>query len=301
MGLLSVIIETEDLSKYYDDVPAVKNLSIQVESGATGLLGPNGAGKSTLIRILLGLIRPSAGGAKVLNCDIKREDIKIREKIGYMPEHECLIENMTAVEFVTYMGVLRGLPQDDALQRAHETLYYAGIREERYREIKEFSSGMKQRVKLAQALVHDPSILFLDEPANGMDPLGREEMLTIIKDISEKGKDVLLSSHILPDVEKVCGNMLLMNRGELVVQGKIHDLLEDTGVIDVRVKKDPGRLVEGVPCEYEVLGNTIKITTYPEDIYVKLLRNAAQRGIQIRYLSNARNSLEDLFLDLLGD
>ncbi len=301
MGLLSVIIETEGLSKYYNEIPAVENLSIRVKEGTTGLLGPNGAGKSTLIRVLLGLISLSTGEAKVLNYDIKKEDIKIREKIGYMPEHDCLIENMDGVDFVTQMGIIRGLPRSDALQRAHETLYYAGIEEERYRNIGEYSSGMKQRIKLAQALVHDPQVLFLDEPTNGMDPLGRDEMLTIIKDISSKGKDILLSSHILPDVEKVCENVVLMNKGKLVVEGDITGLLEDEGRVEVRVKKNPEMLLNDLDCDYEILGNTVKIERYPDTIYSDIFKNAAKYNIQIRYISNARNSLEELFVSLLGD
>ncbi|MEA1993185.1 MAG: ABC transporter ATP-binding protein [Euryarchaeota archaeon] len=295
------VIETEKLSKYYGHVAAVNKLSIKVGKGTTGLLGPNGAGKSTLIRLLLGLIRPSSGKGAVLTHDIKTEGIMIREKIGYMPEHDCLIENMDGVDFVTCMGIIRGLPRDDALQRAHETLYYAGIKEERYREIKEYSAGLKQRIKLAQALVHDPQVLFLDEPTNGMDPLGRDEMLTIIKDISSKGKDVLLSSHILPDVEKVCENVLLINKGKLVVEGKITDLLEDEGIIEVRVKKDPERLLDGMDCDYEILGNTVKIERYPETIHSDLFKNAIENKIQIRHISNARNSLEELFVSLMGD
>lgn len=296
-----MIIGTENLSKYYDHIPAIKELSIKVEEGATGLLGPNGAGKSTLIRVLLGLLQPSSGDGIVLNFDIKKEGVKIREKIGYMPEHDCLIKNMTAVNFVTYMGVIRGLPKDDALQRAHETLYYAGIGEERYREIKEYSSGMKQRVKLAQALVHDPEILFLDEPTNGMDPFGRDEMLVIIEDISKKGKNVLLSSHILPDVEEVCDKVILINKGELVVEGHISDLLENKNILEIRVKKDPEILLKNIECRYEIFGNTIKIKDYSDNIYSKLLKNAAENNIQIRYISDVRNSLEDLFVNLLGD
>ena len=296
-----MIIRTDNLSKYYDHIPAIRELSIKIEEGATGLLGPNGAGKSTLIRVLLGLLQPSSGDGTVLNFDIKKEGVKIREKIGYMPEHDCLIGNMTAVAFVTYMGVIRGLPKDDALQRAHETLYYAGIGEERYRKIKEYSSGMKQRVKLAQALVHDPEILFLDEPTDGMDPFGRDEMLAIIKDISKKGKNVLLSSHILPDVEEVCDKVILINKGELVVEGSISELLENKNILEVRVKKDPEILLKNIECRYEIFGNTIKIEDYPDNIYSKLLKNAAENNIQIRYISDARNSLEDLFVNLLGD
>ena len=296
-----MIIGTDNLSKYYDHIPAIRELSIKIEEGATGLLGPNGAGKSTLIRVLLGLLQPSSGDGTVLKFDIKKEGVKIREKIGYMPEHDCLIGNMTAVAFVTYMGVIRGLPKDDALQRAHETLYYAGIGEERYRKIKEYSSGMKQRVKLAQALVHDPEILFLDEPTDGMDPFGRDEMLAIIKDISKKGKNVLLSSHILPDVEEVCDKVILINKGELVVEGSISELLENKNILEVRVKKDPEILLKNIECRYEIFGNTIKIEDYPDNIYSKLLKNAAENNIQIRYISDARNSLEDLFVNLLGD
>ena len=160
---------------------------------------------------------------------------------------------------------------------------------------------MKQRIKLAQALVHDPEILFLDEPTNGMDPFGREEILEIIKDISKKGKNVLLSSHILPDVEGVCDNVILINKGELVVEGKIKELLERKNMLEIRVKRNPEELLKNIECEYEIFGNTIKIKDYPRNIYSEILKNAAENNIQIRYMSDVRNSLENLFINLLGD
>ena len=182
--------------------------------GAVGLLGPNGAGKSTLLKSLLGFIVPDKGSMKVLDMDVATSPLEIRARIGYMPESDSHIPGMNAVSFVAYCGQLSGLPAADAMQRAHEVLYYVGLGEARYRNIETYSTGMKQRIKLAQAIVHDPDLLFLDEPTNGMDPKGRDEMLELIHDLAHnKNVNLILSSHLLPDVEFTCDHVVVMDKG----------------------------------------------------------------------------------------
>ena len=199
---------------------ALSDVSASFPEGAVGLLGPNGAGKSTMLKALLGLIKPDNGRITVLDFDVAVSPLEIRARVGYMPENDAQIPGMSAVAFVAYCGELSGLPAADAMQRAHEVLYYVGLGEARYRNVETYSTGMKQRIKLAQALVHDPDLLLLDEPTNGMDPKGRDEMLALIRDIAHnKHISLILSSHVMPDVESVCDAVVVMNRGQVVMQG----------------------------------------------------------------------------------
>jgi ABC-2 type transport system ATP-binding protein len=178
------IIDLEGVSVRYGKNAALRDVSVSFPSGAVGLLGPNGAGKSTLLKSVLGLLVPERGRLRVLGLDVRHSPLQIRRRIGYMPESDAHIPGMNAVAFVAYCGELAGLPRADAMQRAHEVLYYVGLGEARYRNVEQYSTGMKQRIKLAQALVHDPELLFLDEPTNGMDPKGRDEMLELVRDIA---------------------------------------------------------------------------------------------------------------------
>ena len=193
-----MLIEIKNVSLFFGTNAALDNLSLEVQGGAVGLLGPNGAGKSTLLKTLLGFVKPNQGTATVFGLDVQMNPLEIRKQVGYMPEDECLIPGMNAVQLVSYAGELCGMPRRDALQRHMKVLYYVGLDEERYRTVDGYSTGMKQRVKLAQALVHDPKLLLLDEPTNGMDTSGREEMLELVKDIAtDKNINVILSSHLL--------------------------------------------------------------------------------------------------------
>jgi ABC-2 type transport system ATP-binding protein len=223
-----MLIEIKNVSLFFGTTTALDNLSLEVQGGAVGLLGPNGAGKSTLIKTLLGFVKPNQGSAAVFGMDVGKQPMEIRRQVGYMPEDECLIPGMTAVQLVSYAGELCGMPKRDALQRAHEVLYYVGLDEERYRTVDEYSVGMKQRVKLAQALIHDPKLLLLDEPTNGMDTHGREEMLELVKDIAtNKSINVILSSHLLPDVEFACEEIIALSHGsvaEAAVVGYPHEI-----------------------------------------------------------------------------
>ncbi|MEE8378109.1 MAG: ABC transporter ATP-binding protein, partial [Candidatus Aminicenantaceae bacterium] len=207
-------IDIQNITFQYGKTKALDSVSLNLPKGAIGLLGPNGAGKSTLLRILLGFLVPDKGDGSVLGYDIRKQQSMIRRYVGYMPEDDCLIPGMDAVSFTSYLGELSGMPQQEAMKRAHEVLFYVGLEESRYRRLETYSSGMKQRLKLAQALVHDPRLIFLDEPTSGLDPHGRQEILELIIDISSK-KDiqVLISSHILSDIEATCNYVVILNKG----------------------------------------------------------------------------------------
>src|SRR5687767_14465430 len=219
---MAEVVRLDRVSVKYGRQWALRDVTAVFPGGAVGLLGPNGAGKSTMIKALLGLLAPDGGEMRVLGLDVKAAPLQIRARIGYMPESDAHIPGMNAVSFVAYCGELAGLPRADAMQRAHEVLYYVGLGEARYRNVETYSTGMKQRIKLAQALVHDPDLLFLDEPTNGMDPRGREEMLELIRDLAEnKGMDVIVSSHLLPDVEYTCKYVVVLDKGAIAASGPI--------------------------------------------------------------------------------
>src|SRR6187431_1399331 len=234
------VVEADHLSVRYGKNVALNDITAVFPPGAVGLLGPNGAGKSTLLKSLLGFLVPEKGSMKVLGLDVASSPLEIRERIGYMPESDSHIPGMNAVSFVAYCAQLSGLPATDAMQRAHEVLYYVGLGEARYRNLETYSTGMKQRIKLAQAIVHDPDLLFLDEPTNGMDPKGRDEMLELIHDLGHnKGVSLILSSHLLPDVEYTCDHVVVMDKGQIATQGPINELKGPTGrVYELRVKGD---------------------------------------------------------------
>lgn len=300
-------IEIKNVSVFFGTNPALDDLSVELEGGAVGLLGPNGAGKSTLIKMLLGFVQPNRGAAKVFDLDVQTEQVAIRQRVGYMPEDDCLIPQMNAVQLVAYAGELCGMPFRDAMQRAHEVLFYVGVDEERYRPISGYSVGMRQRVKLGQALVHDPKLLLLDEPTNGMDTSGREEMLELVKDISaDKGIDVLLSSHLLPDVESACKSVIALSHGSLVVQGEIEELRKNHGqAFDLKIVGDRDVYVaalERYPYDTELRPNghvrvTSKATDQTEGTF--FFKLAHETGVQLRQLREVRHSLEDVFADAM--
>src|ERR1700722_7891918 len=222
-----MLFQFEGVTKTYGSVVALDNLSVTAPAGAIGLLGPNGSGKTTMIRSLLGLTRVDRGSGQVLGMDFRRRQLDIRRAVGFVPEDECLFPVVLGVEFVTYAGELVGMSTKDAMQRAHEVLDYVGLGEARYRKAESYSTGMKQRLKLASAIVHDPTLLILDEPTNGMDPAGREDLLELARDLSRrKGMSLLFSSHLLPDVEAVCDYVVVLGGGGLLTQGNIRELKE---------------------------------------------------------------------------
>src|SRR6187551_3684618 len=242
------IVQLDRVTVRYGRQQALRDVSATFPPGAVGLLGPNGAGKSTMLRALLGFVVPDQGQMRVLDLDVKHAALQIRSRIGYMPESDAHIPGMNAVSFVAYCGALSGLPHSDAMQRAHEVLYYVGLGEARYRNVETYSTGMKQRIKLAQALVHDPDLLFLDEPTNGMDPKGRDEMLELIRDLGHnKNVNLILCSHLLPDVEFTCDRVVVMDKGRIAAQGPIAELKGPRGsVYEVRPKLDTDRLVSAL-------------------------------------------------------
>ncbi len=310
-----MVITLKNLSVSYGTRPALDSLSLEVKGGAIGLLGPNGAGKSTLLKTLLGFVPPTEGSAAIFGMDIQTHALAIRQQVGYMPEDDCLIPGMNAVQLVAYAGELCGMPARDALQRAHEVLYYVGVDEERYRPVGEYSTGMKQRVKLAQALVHDAKLLFLDEPTNGMDTSGREEMISLVKDISaNKGINTILSSHLLPDVETACQEVIALHDGRVVVHGNIEALKkqqhrafdlkivggsEDAGVAYVRALERNRYLAElksGGRLRVTTRENARTDETDPRCFF----RLALECGIQLRQLREVKHSLEDIFAEAIG-
>ena len=289
----------------YGKILALDNFTVNVPSGIVGLLGPNGAGKSTFIKAILGLLVPDKGEIKIAGRDPVTESGVVRDMIGYLPEHDCLIESFTAIDFVTYMGQISGMRKRDAMPRSHEMLDFVGIGEERYRLISSYSTGMKQRVKLAQAIVHDPKILFLDEPTNGMDPRGREEMLDLIRKISDSDKSILVSSHILEDMEKVSDHAMIISQGRLITQGNLDKLLagkENLKFVTVR-GKEPAMMnyVKLLKESYDVRsvtqesGQTTIVFMNPGDGNL-LFKLGEEANVQLRAYSPERSTLEDIFI-----
>jgi len=278
-------------------------------TGAVGLLGPNGAGKSTMIKSLLGFIVPLQGQMRVLGLDVAVSPVEVRARIGYMPENDAHIPGLTAVQFVSYCGELAGLPRSDATQRAHEVLYYVGLGEARYRTVDTYSTGMKQRIKLAQALVHDPDLLFLDEPTNGMDPKGRDEMLELVRDLAHnKGINLILSSHLLPDVEYTCDEVVVMDKGRIAASGPIEALKQPRGrVYELRVKT-PGDLeaffdhlrAAGLDC-HSTDDDVVRVFVPGEGGARQLFALASSAGVQVRHLRPSVPTLEDVFAHAVGE
>ena len=302
-------IQTSGLIKRYGDVIALDQVDLAVPRAAVGLLGPNGAGKSTLLKILLGLTKPNGGDAMVLGKDAVRDGRQLRARLGYMPEADTLLEGATAADFVSHMAEMSGLPRRAARQRAADVLYQVGLNEERYRLIKGFSTGMRQRVKLAQAIVHDPELVFLDEPTNGLDPLGRDEMLTLIDRIHRQlGILVVLSSHILDDVERVCDYVVVLDGGRVVASQPMHVPEDVAADLHVRVDGDPSpflRALEGFGGAVRSAGIEFSsdefVVERDGDRTLDLVRNAAAESkSSLRLLRSATRSLEDLYVDSVG-
>jgi ABC-2 type transport system ATP-binding protein len=303
------VVELEGVTVVYGAQRALQDVTARFAAGAVGLLGPNGAGKSTMIKALLGFVRPAAGRMRVLGYDVAVSPLDIRARVGYMPEGDAHIPGMNAVSFVAYCGELAGLPRVDAMQRAHEVLFYVGLGEARYRNVETYSTGMKQRIKLAQALVHDPDLLFLDEPTNGMDPKGRDEMLELVRDLAHrKNVNVIVSSHLLPDVEFTCDDVVVMDKGRVAAAGPIEALKQPRGrVYELRVKAagDVDPFLEtlrtaGLEChatEEDVMRVFVPGDGGARDIF----RLAAGAGVQVRHLRPSVPTLEDVFAHAVGE
>ena len=297
-----LVVQTSDLSKRFGAVQALDRASLAVPPGCTGLLGPNGAGKSTLIKLLLGLLKPDRGSARVEGFDPTEQPLALRAVVGYMPEHDCLPSDWLAQDFVRYMGELHGLPSRVAIQRASDTLYHVGLGEERYRAIGGFSTGMKQRVKLAQALVHDPRVMLLDEPTNGLDPGARDEMLALIDRIAHEMEiNVLLSSHLLADIERVADSVVILNGGHVAAQGVLRELMTATPAITVRTQEAIAPLaralrMRGYAVDAVGAGREAHVEYESDDVYDAIRDAAVETDAAITHLKRRTLSLEDVYL-----
>lgn len=298
-------IEVKDIHFSYGKIKALEGITLDLSQDAIGLLGPNGAGKSTLIRILLGFLYPDKGDGRILDYDIKQQQSFIRKYVGYMPEDDCFIPELDAVSFTSYLGELSGMPRQEAMKRAHEALYYVGLEESRYRKVETYSGGMKQRLKLAQAIVHDPKLMFLDEPTAGLDPQGRNEILELIMDISSK-KDiqVLISSHILPDIELTCSYVVILNKGKLATQGEISKLKEIRDLYEIKIKGEAEGFLQklrDIKCRVEIMEEgLLKVYLPPNQDKQEIFRIAAEKNVQMRHFVKSESSLEDLFAKVVG-
>ena len=300
----TAVIETRALTKVYPgDVTALADLTVSVAPGVTGLVGANGAGKSTLIKILLGLIPPTKGQAKVLGHDCQTSGEMIRTLLGYMPEHDCLPPDVTATEFVTHLGRMSGLPPTVAKERAAESLRHVGLHEERYRLIGTYSTGMKQRVKLAQALVGDPRLLLLDEPTNGLDPAGRSAMLELIERIgAEFGISIVVASHLLGEIEQICDHLVAIEAGRLLRADTITSFTKASAVLAVEVEEGLVQLLQelkarGLAATIQRDQRVLLVPLGGDDTYDVVRDAVADLALPLCRLEQRRHQVEELFRD----
>ncbi|MGH8951842.1 MAG: ABC transporter ATP-binding protein [Acidimicrobiia bacterium] len=292
------VLEVADLTHDYGEVVALQSLTLDVPPGVTGLVGANGAGKTTLLRLMLGLLHPTSGTMQVLGHDPQQEPLVVRSRIGYMPEGECLPKDQTAADFVSYAAQLAGLPPQEAKRRSSETLFLVGLEEERFRFIGDFSTGMQQRVKLAQAIVHDPDLLLLDEPASGLDPEGRQQMLDLIKRLARFEINVIVSSHVLTDIEQTCDWVVMLDAGRLLRSGPLQGF-EKLGTVLVEVLEHPDQMaahIEAGGLEVVVEGRRLMVGPGDETIEGIVLAAAAETGSGLVRMIRGSASLEDLFM-----
>jgi ABC-2 type transport system ATP-binding protein len=296
------LIRTVRLTKRFARVTALDGLDLELEPGIIGLVGANGAGKSTLIKILLGLLQPTSGSGEVMGFDVFRQGSELRQFVGYMPEHDCLPTEVSATEFVTHMAQISGLPRSSARERTAETLRHVGLFEERYREMRGYSTGMKQRVKLAQALVHDPKLMFLDEPTNGLDPEGRDEMLHLIRRIgTEFGIAIVLSSHLLSEIERVCDHLVEIEDGRLVRSAPMTTLTAPTSVLAIEVDGDVGQLADRLREQGVAVnrGGRFLFVQKEDDALLDVIRDSVvELELGLVRLEQGRRRLEELFRSL---
>jgi ABC-2 type transport system ATP-binding protein len=295
------VIATAALTKRYPRVTALDELTVEVGPGVTGLVGANGAGKSTLLKILLGLIRPTAGSAIVLGHDVVTGGEAVRALVGYMPEHDCLPPDVSATEFVVHLGQMSGLPATAARERAADVLRHVGLDEARYRPIGGYSTGMKQRVKLAQALTHDPQLVLLDEPTNGLDPASRDEMLTLVRRIgTEFGIPVLITSHLLGELEHVCDHIVVLDGGRLLRSESKAALTSETGVLAVEVQdlssRDRlGAALDRAGARVRADGPLVLVEIADEETYDLVRDVIADLGLGLVRIEPHRHRLEEVF------
>ena len=302
----SELIVTDSLTKFYGQIKGIEDISVKIPSGNVAFLGPNGAGKTTLIRLLLGILRPTKGTAEVLGYDIKHDIHQVRDRIGYVPEfNTSFIPDMTAMKFVAFCGRMNGLSQSESKQRASDSMFYVGLDEERYRKLGTFSLGMKQKVKLATALVHDPEIIICDEPTNGLDPSGRTQMLSLIRSLQKKeGKNIIMSSHLLNDVEQIADHTLVFSQGSIRAQGDIKKLTANKrSTISVKVRRNQDKFLQALNdkgLESWLDGHYVEVKM-SQEVEKEIFKIANAAEADIRYLGNRASTLEDVFVNLFNE
>jgi ABC-2 type transport system ATP-binding protein len=297
------LLRTRSLTKRYPDVTAVDNLDVEVPRGRVGLVGANGAGKTTLFRMMLGLSHPTEGSVEVCGVDVAKDPIEARRRLGFMPEHDCLPLDQTAADVVATFGELSGLPPRAARQRASDVLDLVGLDEARFRPIGGFSTGMRQRAKLAQSLVAGPELVLLDEPTAGLDPMGREEMLQLVARLGTFGISVLLATHLLDDVQQVCDHVVMLDGGRLVVAGATGALLERTGLLNVDVGPDREPLLAALTARglgTEVVLGVIEVRVESDDDIDVVRDLVADLGLPLRRMTTRLTSLDDVFMAKAG-
>jgi len=296
------LISTSALTKRYGQVTAVSDLSVAIDPGVVGLIGANGAGKSTLIKILLGLVAATSGRAEVLGLDVATDGAAIRERVGYMPEHDCLPADVSATEFVVHMARMSGLPKTAARERTADTLRHVGLYEERYRPIGGYSTGMKQRVKLAQALVHDPALVLLDEPTNGLDPAGRDDMLGLIRRIgTEFGISVLVASHLLGELERVCDHVVVIDGGQLLRSSSTADVTAASSLVAVEVDDRSDELAEALRSAgltVAPVGRLLEVELRDDTTYDLVRDQVAGLGVGLIRMERRRHRMSEIFTAL---
>ncbi|WP_026877725.1 ATP-binding cassette domain-containing protein [Jiangella gansuensis] len=293
------MIQTEELTKRFPTVTALDRLTIDVEPGVVGLVGANGAGKSTLLKILLGLSEATSGRARMLGLDVTTDGPKIRERVGYMPEHDCLPGDVSATEFVVHMARMSGLPANAARERTADTLRHVGLYEERYRPIGGYSTGMKQRVKLAQALVHDPEIVLLDEPTNGLDPVGRDDMLGLIRRIyTDFGITVLVTSHLLGELERISDHVVVIDAGQLLRASSTSDFTRTSQIVAVEVTAEPDAVAASLKAAgLDVVrdGHVMLLPLEDDSVYDTVRDTVARHGAGLIRLEQRRHHIAEVF------
>ena len=298
------LITTSGLTKRYGAVVAVSDLTVDVGAGVVGLVGANGAGKSTLLKMLLGLLPATSGSASVLGHDVASEGPQIRQRVGYMPEHDCLPPDVSATEFVVHMAQLSGLPRAAARERTADVLRHVGLYEERYRPMGGYSTGMRQRVKLAQALVHDPQLVLLDEPTNGLDPAGRDDMLGLVRRIgAEFGISVLVTSHLLGELERVCDAVVVIDGGRLLRSSSTADVTAASPVLVVEVDARTDELVRALTAagvRSRAAGRLVEVDLSDDGDYDLVRDAAAGLGVGLVRLEQRRHRMAELFLAPAG-
>ena len=293
------VVVVDGLTHRYGDVVALANLDLEIPTGIVGLVGANGAGKTTLLRLMLGLLHPAAGGMNVLGADPQSDPLAVRSRIGYMPEVDCLPKDQTAADFVAFTAQLAGIPPREAKRRSSETLFLVGLEEERFRFLGDFSTGMQQRVKLAQAIVHDPDLLLLDEPASGLDPEGRQQMLDLIRRLGAFDINVIVSSHVLTDIEQTCEWVVVLDAGNLLRSGPLGGF-DRLGTVQVEVTERAQQVAEALIADgvaAHVDGVRLSVGPGSDALEGSIIRAVAGVGAGLVRMSRGSASLEDLFLD----